>query len=409
MANYSNRYFNRNSRPSGERSSGSRFSRDERADDEWEDASAFADRSARSRYLDERRATPDYDEEPYEDEGYEAERFDDGPEEDERFDAPRRRFRFTPPVILGAILLGTVLLIVLSIVLSRASARRAARYAAENPPYTTVAPGETVSSVQTAEEQAAEEAFPVAESADAQPAAEAGAEGGYTVLDGVPNTDRALGLAQGPQADNSFFDDAVFVGDAATLTLSRYVRDWRDLDYPSLLGKAQFLTLEDLSSRNALEPVSGASQHPVYQGNEMRVEDAVAAMKAGKVYLMLGSNDIAADGVETSATNLMLLARKIKDKSPNILIFIQSVTPLLRENGDGLTNEDILQYNLKLYEYCQRYASYGLYFVDAAYPLRDAQGNLAAQYCSDAQGQGRGLNAEACRVWITYLYTHTPQ
>ena len=228
----------------------------------------------------------------------------------------------------------------------------------------------------------------------------------YTVLNGVPQTDHPLGLAEGAQVDDSYFDDAVFIGDSVTLKLNYFVRNNRK-QYPTLLGKAQFLTAGSMGSGNALEDVSSKSLHPTYQGTKMLLEDAVAAMGAKKVFIMLGMNDIAIYGPEGSAKNMMRLAKRIKDKSPDCKIFIESATPRIKGEYQKLNNNALFQYDLLLYDYCKQFASYGLYFVDIAYVMRDAEGNLPGNYCSDPEAQGIHFTDTACKIWVEYLYTHT--
>ena len=227
----------------------------------------------------------------------------------------------------------------------------------------------------------------------------------YVVLDGVPQTDHPLGLKECAQVQDSYFDDAVFIGDSVTLKLNYFVRDNRS-EYPTLLGGAQFLTAGSLGSGNALQAVTSDSLHPSYQGQKMALEDSVAAMGAKKVFIMLGMNDIAVYGPEESAKNMMRLARRIKDKSPDCTIFIESATPRIKGNYKKLNNNALFEYDLLLYSYCQQYANYGIHFVDIAYVMRDEEGNLPLNYCSDREGQGIHFTDTACKEWIKYLYTH---
>ena len=138
----------------------------------------------------------------------------------------------------------------------------------------------------------------------------------------------------------------------------------------------------------------------------MLVEDAIAAMGANKVYIMLGMNDIAPYGPEGCAQNMMRLAKRILDKSPKCKIYVQSVTPRIKGDYGKLNNDAIFQCDLFLNEYCQQFAEYGLYFVDVAYVMRDAEGNLPLSYCSDREDLGIHFTDSACKAWVKYLYTH---
>lgn len=84
--------------------------------------------------------------------------------------------------------------------------------------------------------------------------------------------------------DGSFFDDAVFIGDSVSLALYYYANDYK------VLGKAKFLVQGSYGVTNA---VFDYMLMP-YRGQDMKIEDAVAATGAKKVFIMLGMNDIAA-------------------------------------------------------------------------------------------------------------------
>ena len=271
-------------------------------------------------------------------------------------------------------------------------------------PEITETPAATEAPVLTAEPAPAE-ATAVPQSAAEAPADTAASSDGYQVLSGVPNTDRALGLPETAMVDDSYFNNSVFIGDSVTLKLNYFVRETRQ-SYSTLLGNAQFLTAGSLGSGNALAPVTNESLHPSFQGKKMLLEDAVAAMGAQKVFIMLGMNDIAVYGTEQSAQNMIQLISRIKAKSPNVQIFVQSATPRLKGDYNKLNNNALFDYDLKLYEYCQTMADSGVYFLDIAYIMRDAEGNLPADYCSDPDDQALHFTDIACKAWVQYLYTH---
>lgn len=228
---------------------------------------------------------------------------------------------------------------------------------------------------------------------------------GYQVVEGVPDTLNPLGLTETPKVDDSYFDDTVFIGDSITLKLNYFVREYRQ-QYPTLLGNAKFLTAGSLGSGSALGAVTSNSLHPTYQGQKMLLEDSVAAMGARRVYIMLGMNDVAVYGPDTAAKNMMKLLQRIKEKSPNVQIFVQSATPRIAGDYKKLNNDNLFQYNLKLYEYCKQVEDYGVYFVDVAHVMRNENGDLPDGYCSDRDDLGMHFTNNACKIWIQYLYTH---
>lgn len=223
-----------------------------------------------------------------------------------------------------------------------------------------------------------------------------------------PASGDVLGLPEGPRAEDAYFNDALFVGDSVTLKLERYVRKQRQGDEPKLLGKAKFFCAGSLGSGNLQDKIDDDSIHPSYKGKKMLLEDAVVSAKAKRVYIMLGMNDLAIYGVDGSVDNMMTLIRKVKKKSPDVQIFVQSATPRVAgKDQKVLNNANLKKYDTLLWETIRDCDLTGVYFVDVASVMRGADGTLPIDYCSDPDNQGIHFTDKACRIWIDYLYTHT--
>ena len=210
-------------------------------------------------------------------------------------------------------------------------------------------------------------------------------------------------VPESSSANKSYFDDVAFVGDSVSLKLSYYASS------TGKLGNAQFFTAGSLGSANALWEVSSESVHPYYMGTKTLVEDCIKQSGVKKVYIMLGMNDIGLYGIDASVKNFETLVNRIKEKSPDVQIVVQSMTPMTSTstiNGKSLNNPNIKQYNIKLSDLCK---SKGWSFVDVASVMYDAQGsNLKRSFCSDPDGLGVHFTEAGCEAWIDYLYTHTP-
>ena len=227
----------------------------------------------------------------------------------------------------------------------------------------------------------------------------------YQVLENIPNTDRAIGLPESARVDDSYFDDALFVGDSVTLKFSRYITEARKVvNNTGTLGKSYFLAAQSFSARNALAPVTETSIHPTIAGKKMTLEDAVAMSGAKKLYIMLGMNDAGVTGVNTAVRNMCELLGRIREKAPDITIFVESATPRL--SGEEPTTQELFDYDIKLYEAVLEMDDPNLYFVDVAYVMRDAEGKLIEEYCGDPSGMALHFTNAGCREWAEYLYTH---
>ena len=202
--------------------------------------------------------------------------------------------------------------------------------------------------------------------------------------------------------EDSWFDDAVFIGDSVSLKLKNYVTKQRQAN-PDFLGGAQFLTSGSLGSGNALWEISDESVHPAFQGEKMLLEESVPLTGAKKIYIMLGTNDIALYGIDGSVENMTTLLERILAATPGAQIYIQSATPICEgAEKKQLNNANLEIYNEKLQQLC---LDKGYTFVNVASVLKDENGFLPREYCSDPDGMGIHFTDVACEIWIDYLRT----
>lgn len=227
-----------------------------------------------------------------------------------------------------------------------------------------------------------------------------------SVASSIPSANSAVNttLQSGSEVPYTFFDNAVFVGDSVSLKLNLFVSNQRKND-SGFMGTAQFLTSGSYGSGNELKELgANESVHPSYNGNEMYLADAINAMNAKKVFIMLGMNDIAVYGVDGSVKNMETVLAGVKEKNPDTTIYVQSVTPIVGTAQKGsLTNENLDAYNAGLKTMCEQ-NSYT--FLDVASVMKDSEGNLKREYCSDPDNMGVHFTDEGCKVWINYIRTH---
>ena len=203
-----------------------------------------------------------------------------------------------------------------------------------------------------------------------------------------PSREPVLAPPTAETVDASFFDDAVFVGDSVSLKLSYYA------DSSGRLGKAKFLVQGSYGAANAVSNKLPTS----YQGKKMDLESAVAATGAKKLFIMLGMNDIAIYGVSKTIDNWRTMLGRILEKSPDIKIYIQSMTPIYTggEVG-GLNNKRADEFNQALQAFAREN---GYTYIDVASYMKDSTGGLAEKYCSD---QYVHIRTEGAKVWVSVL------
>lgn len=211
------------------------------------------------------------------------------------------------------------------------------------------------------------------------------------------------------QVDDSYFNDAVFIGDSISYGFELYVTEKR-ANGETVLGEAKFLTSGSLSYGNSLWDVSDESVHPTYNGEKMKLEDAIAQIKPGKIFILLGTNDVALYGVEQTIANADTEISRMLEASPGAEIFIISTTPKYspaESDVDGaLNNADIDALNVAMRQFA---VEKGYNFMNIAPLFKDETGGLAADYCSDKEGMGIHFTSAAYDIWLNFLYSYGKQ
>ena len=205
---------------------------------------------------------------------------------------------------------------------------------------------------------------------------------------GQDERDPVMAPPQSARVDSAFFDDAVFIGDSVTLKLSYYAAS------SGKLGKAQFLTRGSYGVAHSVMDTMLLT----YQGQDMKVEEAINATGATKVFLMMGMNDIGLYGVDGTIENWGKLIERIKKNCPNVTIYIQSMTPIWTggEIGD-LNNANMDAYNARLEVFAK---NEDVDFIDVAPYMKDATGGMATRYCSDNYVH---VTDQGAAAWIRVL------
>ena len=180
-------------------------------------------------------------------------------------------------------------------------------------------------------------------------------------------------------AADKFFNNSVFYGDSVTLGYQNYVAKQEK----GFLGGMIVYGMGSYGLGNALKAVSSNSIHPTYKGYQTQLWDLTAALKVDKVFMMFGMNDLGLYGVTDSITNYKTLIDAIREKSPNVKIYILTTTPMTKSYQlTYLNNSNIRLFNSKLRELA---SSWGVTVIDVASYLMDSDGYLMGKYASDGK------------------------
>lgn len=191
-----------------------------------------------------------------------------------------------------------------------------------------------------------------------------------------------------PQADNAYFDDAVFIGDSRTEGLMLY----------GGLNNATFYTHKGLMVDTIF------TKEVIPEGDQkITIMEALERHKFRKVYVMLGVNELGWVYEKVFIQRYGELVDEIKRLQPDAVIYIQSIMPVSQsrsQNDKVFNNERIQLYNSLIVEMCREK---GVQYLNVSEAVQDSNGVLPAEATTD----GIHLKPAYCVKWRDYLKSHT--
>lgn len=188
--------------------------------------------------------------------------------------------------------------------------------------------------------------------------------------------------------NDSWFDDALFIGDSRTEAFMNYAAP----------GQATFYATRGLSVKTVFE------NKFVKVGNDtLTVNDALGKQSFGKVYTMLGVNELGWGSPEAFIKRYGDLIDRIQATQPGAAIFVQAILPVSAERdakGDYVNNGRIVQFNGLIETMCKEKK---VTFLKVGEAVADSEGKLPAEATTD----GVHLNKTYCLKWLDYLKSHT--
>jgi len=186
---------------------------------------------------------------------------------------------------------------------------------------------------------------------------------------------------------DDFFSDAAVIGNS----LVDGFRLYSGLDTCDIFA-ATSLSVFGLDSARSFN-LRGGGAGTVYE--------ALASKSYGKVYILLGINEIGSNTASFIDTYAGMLDR-IVALQPDADIYIMSLTPVSAAKSSSnstFTKARVTEYNAALYELAKEKACF---YIDLVEALGDEDGYLPARVSWD----GVHFEASHYRVWADYLRTH---
>ena len=200
------------------------------------------------------------------------------------------------------------------------------------------------------------------------------------------------GMAEVPwqTVDESYFDDALFIGDSRIVGLR---------DYGNLQEHATFYAYEGL---NIFRILSAKYVEVPGQIKKISVEEALGQRQFGKIYLMTGINELDIGTTQRFAETYGEVIQRIHELQPDAKIIIQSimlVTQKRAEKGDFVTNQGIMERNQAIQALADGVT---IFYLDVNEAITDESGGMNPSYTTD----GIHLKAKYVPLWTEFLKSH---
>ena len=190
--------------------------------------------------------------------------------------------------------------------------------------------------------------------------------------------------------DNSYFDDALFIGDSRMVGLSQYCQD--------IDARATFYAKKSLSIYNIRDDKWIETE----DGEEISLAEALETNHFSKIYIMVGINELGRGDELDFRQAYQDVINQIQAAEPDAYIFINSIMHVSGEKNEtdelyNNTNINIRNDAIKTLEDRQN-----IFYLNINEAVDDEEGNLNAETTSD----GVHLKGACYEPWHEYLLSH---
>lgn len=187
--------------------------------------------------------------------------------------------------------------------------------------------------------------------------------------------------------EDSYFDDAVFLGDSRTEGFHLY----------SGLKTGQYLYAVGATVQSVFTKATEKTGH-----GKVPLLDALDALDFSKVYIMLGVNELGWPKTAQFHDQYVQVVDRIRDGHPGADIILQSLPPVSAKQeakGSYVNNRRIEEFNEVIRQVAEET---GCIYLDVAEAVTGEDGCLPADETTD----GVHLNTKGCGKWLEYLKDH---
>ena len=199
-------------------------------------------------------------------------------------------------------------------------------------------------------------------------------------------------LTETTRVEESYFSDALFVGDSLTDGIRIY----------DVFAGFKTVTKVGISPTTA----TTTTFYETEDGRELTMVEAIEYLQPKKLYVMLGTNGLNWASIESLISGFDEFIDAVQTRMPNLDIIIESIPPTTLETATerpSYTRENVDAYNAALLELAMRR---GLYFLDVHAAVVGSDGYLPEEI---AAPDGIHFQISGYSIWKEYLLTHTIQ
>ena len=192
--------------------------------------------------------------------------------------------------------------------------------------------------------------------------------------------------------DDSYFDDALFIGDSRTAGLS---------DYGELTTHASYFATESLTIYDILE-TKLALKTPQGEEGEAYLLDVLKSHKYKKIYFCIGINELGNVGTLPFYKKYNEVIYKIRKLQPKAIIYVQGImheNKKLSSTDPVFNNRNVLEKNNAIATLAN---GHDIFYLDMNEAVCDDDGNLKDEYSND----GIHLKAANYGLWEDWLRDH---
>lgn len=185
----------------------------------------------------------------------------------------------------------------------------------------------------------------------------------------------------------SYFKDALFIGDSRTVGLSEY-SGWTEPAYFADVG----LTIYDIFDKEIAE----------VNGKKLTIDKALAKQKYGKIYIMLGINELGTGTTKTFVAAYKKVIEEIQKLQPDAIIYIEGIMNVTKKKSDTdpiFNNKNIKDRNKGIAALADYKTTF---YIDVNEVITDKTGGIPEKYTFDSIH----LKAAYYKIWTEFLLNH---